>query len=92
MDNLKWYWVYVPYLDPPDRQRESALKAGYNKVCFKYDADAEIRKLKRALWLARAERAKWQSICYWSINVTLPESLKFDKVKLKCLKKAEEYK
>ena len=46
MDNLKWYWVYVPYLDPPDRQQESALKAGYGKVCFKYDVDTEIRRHK----------------------------------------------
>ena len=57
MNELKWYWVYVPYLDPPDRQQESALKAGYNKVVFKYDADAENRRAKRALWLARANDA-----------------------------------
>lgn len=42
MDNLKWYWVYVPYLDPPERQQESALKAGYSKVCFKDEADKVI--------------------------------------------------
>lgn len=58
MDNLKWYWVYVPYLDSPGRQQESALKAGYTKVCFKYDADAEIRKANRALWITRAMRNK----------------------------------
>ena len=46
MDNLKWYWVYVPYLDSPEQQQESALKAGYNKVCFKDDADKVIEQLK----------------------------------------------
>ena len=83
MSKLKWNWVYYPYLDPPEKQKESALKAGYNKVYLKsevdkviadleaklesvqatayaesVDAGMENRRLKRALWLARAERAK----------------------------------
>ena len=62
MDNLKWYWVYVPYLERPDRQQESAFKAGYNKVCFKYDADIEIRhqKYKRCL-----KMAEWCNACLY---------------------------
>ena len=117
MDNLKWYWVYVPYLDSPEQQQESALKAGYNKVCFKDEADkaiaqlkdkcqmhdffwdgcgfakrgfkntiavseafdnleSENRKLKRALWLARAERAHaewahWAAIWFCNPNAIL---------------------
>lgn len=39
MDELKWKWVYVPYLDAPDKQKESAIKAGYTKVYFKSDVD-----------------------------------------------------
>ena len=83
MSKLKWSWVYYPYLDPLEKQKESALKAGYNKVYLKsevdkviadleaklesvqatayaesVDAGMENRRLKRALWLARAERAK----------------------------------
>lgn len=72
---LKWNWVYIPYLDAPDKQKESAIKAGYAKVYFKSDVDAELeslkashyaemvdagmreRRLKRALWIARAYRA-----------------------------------
>lgn len=72
MDNLKWYWVYVPYLDTPDRQAESALRAGYNKVVFKAEADgviaelkAENVRLKRALWLARANEAS-KEVNYWT--------------------------
>ena len=82
MSKLKWSWVYYPYLDPLEKQKESALKAGYNKVYLKsevdkviedleaklesvqasayaesVDAGMENRKLKRALWLARANDA-----------------------------------
>ena len=53
MDELKWNWVYIPYLDAPDKQKASAIKAGYAKVYFKSEADAviaekdkEIAKLK----------------------------------------------
>lgn len=27
----KWYWAFLPYLDAPEKQRESALNAGYIK-------------------------------------------------------------
>lgn len=50
------------------------------------------RKLKRALWLARAERAKWQSLYYWYAMSDKYKSRKFDKVERKCRAKAEEYK
>ena len=88
MSELKWYWVYVPYLDPPDRQQESALRAGYNKVCFKYDADAEIRKAKRALWLARIERAMAES---YSVLNDVRTANKWAKIITKLKAKAEEY-
>ena len=46
MSKLKWSWVYYPYLDPPEKQQESALKAGYNKVYLKSEADKYIAMLK----------------------------------------------
>ena len=72
------------------------------------DANMEIRKLKRALWLARAERSKSEKD-YWGhiynedcgeFNYTiLSRSLASDEwmriwhnVELKCRAKAEEYK
>jgi hypothetical protein len=53
---LKWNWVYYPYLDAPNKQEESALKAGYIKVVSKDDADKEIAELKAKLDRAIAER------------------------------------
>ena len=83
MDELKWKWAYGPYLDQPEGQKESAIKAGYVKVVSKQSADEAIaelkqkledvqasayaesvdagmreRRLRRTLWIARAERAK----------------------------------
>lgn len=46
MDELKWKWVYIPYLDAPNKQKESAIKAGYAKVYFKSEVDAAIAELK----------------------------------------------
>ncbi len=42
MSELKWNWVYYPYLDAPNEQEESALKAGYIKVVIKDEADKVI--------------------------------------------------
>lgn len=42
MSELKWNWAYYPYLDTPEKQAESALKAGYIKVVNKDDADKVI--------------------------------------------------
>ena len=56
MSELKWNWAYYPYLDPPETQAESALKAGYIKVVNKSEADnviaekdKEIAKLKESI-------------------------------------------
>jgi myosin heavy subunit len=46
MSELKWKWAYIPYLDAPEKQKESAIKAGYAKVYFKSEVDAEIESLK----------------------------------------------
>lgn len=43
---MKWWWAYAPYLDEPEKQAESALKAGYVKVCCKDDVDEEVARLK----------------------------------------------
>lgn len=73
MSEMNWYWVYNLYLDEPERQDESALGWGYSKVYFKSEADAVIaeneaenRKLKYALWLARAERAR-EAFFKWNL-------------------------
>ena len=49
------------------------------------------KRLKRALWLARAERAKWQSLYYWYAICEKYKSRKFDEVERKCRAKAEQY-
>ena len=46
MSELKWNWAYYPYLDAPNKQKESALKAGYIKVVIKSEADKVIAELK----------------------------------------------
>jgi hypothetical protein len=46
MSELKWNWAYYPYLDPPEKQAESALKAGYIKVVNKSEADKVIAELE----------------------------------------------
>lgn len=46
MSELRWNWVYYPYLDAPNKQEESALKAGYIKVVSKDVADKVIADLK----------------------------------------------
>ena len=66
MSELKWNWVYYPYLDAPNEQEESALKAGYIKVVDKSEADKVIaekdkelrhHKYKRCLTMAQ----EWRS-------------------------------
>ena len=101
MSELKWNWAYYPYLDSPEKQKESALKAGYIKVVNKDEADKviaekdkeiarleamrkvhveaiasmedrlhqdekKIRRLCRALWIAREWRA-WCEAQFWFI-------------------------
>ena len=71
------------------------------------DAGMENRRLKRALWLARAERAKERKYKYetWERNETKKfnrdgdlialvsiKARKWRRVEIKCVKKAEEYK
>lgn len=34
MSEPKWNWVYYPYLDAPNKQEESALKAGFYHFGF----------------------------------------------------------
>ena len=44
MSELRWNWAYYPYLDAPNEQEESALKAGYIKVVDKSEADKVIEE------------------------------------------------
>ena len=64
MSELKWNWAYYPYLDSPEKQKESALKAGYIKVVNKDEADKviaekdkEIEELKARIQLDDDEMA-----------------------------------
>ena len=88
---------------------ESAQASMY---CDVVDANMENRRLRRALWLARAERAKdRQQLFHFSLDfpklcidgfydpysgrreLSPKQWIKvFNKVEIKCLKKAEEYK
>ena len=120
MDELTWKWAFGPYLDPPEGQKESAIKAGYVKVYLAehvdaviaklkqeledvqasmyvdvVDANMENRKLRRALWMARALRAR--DIQRWWIAVTFSKTTEracsvWNNVERKCRAKAEEYK
>ena len=42
MNELQWKWVYIPYLDAPEKQEESARFAGYGKVYFKSKVDVVV--------------------------------------------------
>lgn len=61
MANLNWYWIYVPYLDAPERQNDTGLHAGYTKVYPKHDVDNAIAK-KDAEIAALKEMAKEPSV------------------------------
>ena len=62
------------------------------------DAGMENHGLKRALWLARAERAKEFrykikfAISSMNTKYNYSDADKWEKIELKCLKKEEEYK
>lgn len=58
--------------------------------CYlKKDVDEELRRTKRALWLARAERAIAE---YWRCDQFASDAVKLEKVERKCREKAEEFK
>lgn len=69
--------------------RKEAVEQRWFERCM--EARTENIRLKRALWLARAERARDKAKMFWNrwedVNFR-----KWQKVKRKCLKKAEEYK
>lgn len=84
MDKLKWKWVYIPYLDAPEQQKESAIKAGYAKVCFKSEVDATIADLKKNhdAEIGRL-RAELEYSTFRPDTAKAIEKLKRDVVKLK---------
>ena len=81
------------------KQKLESVQA--SMYCDVVDANMEVRRLRRALWLARAKRAlekiAWFKLWNASISTMNPEDgarQEFDKWKKslgKCLKKAEEY-
>ena len=95
---------YIAELDERHTTEITALEVSYKLQLdgLRYDKDAEIRRLKRALWIARANRAlekiAWFKLWNSSISTMNPEDgarQEYDKWKKnlgKFLKKAEEYK
>ena len=95
---------YIAELDERHTTEITALEVSYRLQLdgLRYDKDAEIRRLKRALWLARANRAlekiAWFKLWNASISTMNPEDgarQEYDKWKKnlgKFLKKVEEYK
>ena len=83
MSELKWNWVYYPYLDAPNEQEESALKAGYIKVVDKSEADKVIAELKDKLDLYKRG---WEEND--KVNENLYAQLRHHKYK-RCLKNRE---
>lgn len=99
-------WEEV-YLKEDVDEAIAELKAKLESVqasmyCDVVDVNMENRRLRRALWIARAKRAiekiAWFKLWNASISTMNPEDCarqEFDKWKKnlgKCLKKAEEYK
>lgn len=62
MSELKWNWVYRPYLDAPEKQEESALRAGYAKVVFKSDADEVIARLEAEIARLKGMLNVWRKV------------------------------
>jgi len=96
----------IPLEKYENLKRENAeLKAKLESVqasayAESVDAGMENRRLKRALWLARAEWARSSSLSYHLIESHPNKDVaatykrkanKWEKVKDKCLKKAKEY-
>ena len=55
------------------------------------NANMEIRRLKRALWIARAEMARTSAWVFWNRKDDYNYN-KWKKVEFKCREKAEDYK
>lgn len=60
--------------------------------CDVVDANMENRRLKRALWLARAERAHKEVILFRDFSCLVGKEFKWRKIEKLCRAKAEEYK
>ena len=100
---------YIAELDERHTTEITALEVSYRLQLdgLRYDKDAEIRRLKRALWLARAASAKEKKYKYetWERHETKRFNRDVDliallsvkarmwrRVEIKCIKKAKEYK
>lgn len=84
---------YIAELDERHTTEITALEVSYRLQLdgLRYDKDAEIRRLKRALWLSRAEMARTSAWVFWNRNDDYNYN-KWKKVERKCRAKAEEYK
>ena len=60
---MKWNWAYYPYLDAPNKQEESALKAGYVKVVIKDEADKVIAEKDEEIYNIKYSRDEWAKAC-----------------------------
>ena len=79
-------------VDAAIAELKKKLDDAWATVAFNHlDAVTRERRLRMALWLARAERAKDNAIRYGIYGPAI-KSLLWSRVDAKCLKKAEEYK
>ena len=93
MSELKWNWVYYPYLDAPNEQEESALKAGYIKVVDKSEADKVISRHKYKRCLAMARWCHNESLWWYSKGYGFEKYDKFcEKWEKRWLEIAEQFK
>ena len=105
-DSLVYSIIEVDEILAEKDKEIAELKAKLESVqasmyCDVVDANMENRRLRRALWLARAEWARSSALSYHLIenhpNKDTAETYKrkankWEKAKEKCLKMAEEYK
>lgn len=99
IDALKKYIYRLK--EEKDQLKDKLESVQASMYCDVVDANMENRRLKRALWIARAEWARSSALSYHLIESHPDKDVsatykrkanKWEKAKDKCLKKAEEYK
>ena len=95
---------YIDELDERHTTEITALEVSYRLQLdgLRYDKDAEIRRLKRALWLARLQSLRNFSVLAYFQTIRAkgkksnmdPSEMAYriDLARVKCLSKTEEYK
>ena len=84
---------YKPEVDAAIAELKQKLESVQASMyCDVVDANMEIRRLKRALWIARAERAKTEHLSKIMYSTLYRDFIaKWVNVERKCRAKAEQY-